>query len=118
MAQQRFERHSDPAVLAIERVLETERVSDEKLRDCRQRAQVLVAAARDRAEAITRRADARISKLHASYLQRIGQDIAALGRPPAPAAEVTKGPGDIAALAQAAKQLAAKLTGGEDEPPC
>lgn len=117
MVQQRFETHGDPAVSAIERVLEAERASEERLRDCKRRAQALVAAARDRAEAIRRRAGARISKLHASYHRRIAQDIAALGGPPASTAEISEGRRDVAALRQAAERLAAKLTGGEDESP-
>lgn len=118
MAQQRLERQSDPAVLAIQRVLEAERASEEKLRDCRQRAQALTAAGRDRAQKIARRADARISKLQASYLRRIEQSIGALARPPAPIAEVDERPGDMAALAQAARRVAERLTSGEDEPLC
>lgn len=112
MAQQR--RHSDPAALGIERVLEAERLGEQKLRDARQQAQAALASARARAEAIGRRADTRIAKLHASYRQQIEREIAALAPP---AAEPSKGPDDVAAWKRAAKRVASKLTGAEGEPP-
>lgn len=117
MPPQWFETDSDRVDKEIQRVLEAERACEEKLQDCRRRAQRQVAAARGRAEAIARRTDARLAKLRASHLQKIEREIAVLGRSPEPAAEVAKKAEDIAALARVAERVAVKLTGREDEPP-
>ena len=68
----------------------------------------LLSGAREQAAAVTRRADARISKLHAAYLSKISAEIANLPTPQAAACETV----DDADLARAARRLAAKLTGG------
>ena len=98
----------DPVVLAIERVLQAERAGEARLRDCRAQAEALVASAREQAAAVTRRSDARISKLHAAYLSKISAEIANLPTPQAATCETV----DDADLARAARRLAAKLTGG------
>jgi len=103
------ERHHDPVVVAIERVLEAERAAETRLQDCRQQADALVTAARERAAAIIRRADARITNLHTAYLNKVSTEIAQLSDPPASGGEV--GVRDDAELAAAVQRLAAKLTG-------
>jgi hypothetical protein len=105
---QQSEQQRDPAAFAIERVLHAERAADAKLLECRQQAEALLAAAREQAAAIARRVDARISRLHTAYLEKIDSAAAALATPP-PAATGT-GASD-SELAKAAHRLAAKLTG-------
>lgn len=102
--------HSDPVVAAIERVLGAERDGEARLCDVRQQAEALLAAARARAAVIARRADARISKLHAAYLHKIQQDIDKLAGTHTVASEVADNPYDLGALSDAACRLAAKLT--------
>lgn len=98
----------DPAALAIERVLHAERAADVQLSECRQQAETLVAAAREHAAAIGRRVDARISRLHTAYLEKIDSAAAELATPP-PSGTGT-GASD-SELAKAAHRLATKLTG-------
>lgn len=98
----------DPVVLVIERVLKAERAGEALLRDYRAEAEALVASAREQAAAVTRRADARISKLHAAYLSQISAEIANLPTPEAAACETV----DDAELTRAARRLVAKLIGG------
>jgi vacuolar-type H+-ATPase subunit H len=102
--------HSDPVVAAIERVLGAERDGEARLRDDRQQAEALLAAARAEAAAIARRADARISKLHAAYLQKIQQDIEKLAGPHTAATERADSPYEQDALSDAARRIATKLT--------
>lgn len=111
MAWHRSEQQSDPTVAAMERVLKAERAAEAKLRDCRQQAAAIVAAARERAGGIARRADARISKLHMAYMQKIGRDIALLASQSAVPGDGARDSVEAAVLAQAARRLAAKLTG-------
>ena len=98
----------DPVVQAIERVLQAERAGEARLGDCRTQAETLVSGAREQAATVTRRADARISKLHAAYLSKISAEIANLPTPQAAVCETV----DDANLATAGRRLAAKLTGG------
>ena len=98
----------DPVVLAIERVLQAERAGEARLRECRIQAETLIAGAREQAAAVTRRSDARISKLHAAYLSKISAEIANLPTPQAATCDIV----DDADLMRAARRLAAKLTGG------
>jgi hypothetical protein len=112
MADQADEQPSDPVVAAIERVLKTERAGVEALRKSADDAQRLLTVTRAQAAALARRADQCISKLHTAYLQKIDRDIRALAQ-----AQTTPGgdadkPYDTAALAEAARRIAAKLTGG------
>ena len=104
------EQQRDPATVAIERVLQAERAAEAKLSECQQQAETLVAAAREQAAALAKRVDARISKLHAAYLQKVDRNIAE--RPSQLSASTGVGP--ITAdseLARAAHRLAAKLAG-------
>ena len=86
MAQQLSDPPGDPVVAAIERVLGAERDGEAGLREDRQQAESLAAAARAQAAAIARRADACISKLHTAYLQKIQHDIEKLAKANGPAA--------------------------------
>jgi vacuolar-type H+-ATPase subunit H len=101
---------SDPVVGAIERVLGAERDGEATLRDVRQQAEALLAAARAEAAVIARRADARISKLHAAYLHKIQQEIEKLTGSHTVASEVANNTYDLGVLSNAACRLAAKLT--------
>src|ERR1035438_5171295 len=101
--------HSDPVIAAIERVLGAERDGEARLRDDRQQAEGLLAAARAEAAAIARRAEARISKLHAAYFRKIQQDIEKPAGPYTVATELAHNPYDLAALSDAARRIAAKL---------
>jgi hypothetical protein len=103
------EQEHDPIVVAIERVLEAERAAERHLQECRQQANALVTAARERAAAIIRRADARIAKMHTAYLSKVSAEIAVLSHPSASGGEDRAF--DDAELAAAAQRLAAKLTG-------
>jgi vacuolar-type H+-ATPase subunit H len=110
MAPQSERQHNDPVVAAIERVLKVERDGIKTLRESEERARRLLADARAQAAAIAQRTDACIAKLHAAYLDKVEREITAL----APAAEATDGNSgyDRRALADAARRLAARLTGG------
>jgi hypothetical protein len=112
MAQQRPD--SDPAVKAIERVLQAERASEQKLEDCKAQAQAILAAARERAAAITRRADARLSRIHTAFLQKLQAELVSLQAPSTGAD--AGGCHDGAALQAAAARVAAQLTGDDLEP--
>jgi vacuolar-type H+-ATPase subunit H len=108
MAQRQIDQGQDPVVAAIERVLEAERTAEVTLRNCQQQAEGLVAAARERAAAITRRADTRISRLHTAYFNKVSAEVAKLAD--APIGEAVGGTIDDAKLIAAVQRLAAKLT--------
>jgi vacuolar-type H+-ATPase subunit H len=97
---------SDPVIGAIERVLQAERVAEQTLNDCRERARTILAAARNQAQEITRRADARISRVHTLYLHKVQEEIGKL----LPAQEVENRASQTV-LKDAISRLAAKLTG-------
>ena len=101
----------EPVVVAMERVLEAERRLETMLQSCRQQANAVVAAARERAAAISRRTDARITKLHTAYLAKVRSDIASLANPAQAESQILEGFADDAELSGAARRLAAKLTG-------
>lgn len=101
----------DPVIAAIERVLKSEQAGAEQLRASQERGQQLLAEARARAQAIEMRADARISRLHADYLQKLQRDIDTLAQSYSP----RRSDGDAAyraRLAKAARLVAATLIGG------
>jgi len=103
---------SDPVVVAIEHVLKVEREGAERLQQSQEHAGQLLTQARDQAVAIERRADARISRLHNLYLQKVQREIDVLAES---TASVGGNGGDDdrqAALVRAAQRVAAKLTGG------
>ena len=96
----------DPIVAAMEMVLEAERESERKLVDCRCKTDAIIAAAHERAAEIARRANARISRIHAAYLQKIEAEIGGLSQ----AAAADPARHDEAALIGAVRRLAAKMT--------
>jgi vacuolar-type H+-ATPase subunit H len=97
----------DPAIRAIESVLQAEHAAAQRLEDCKRRAKSLLATARGQTHEIMRRTDARISRVHTFYLQKIQDEIAGLA--PVPAVEPHRA--SEASLLAAASRLAAKLTG-------
>ena len=102
------QRRSDTA--AIERVLKAERDGVAALRQSAEEADQLLAQARVQAGDIARRTDNLISKLHAAYLQKLQGDLQQFAT-----AEPANGGHsyDSAALTEAARRVAAKLTGGK-----
>lgn len=112
MARRQIEHELDPVSAAIERVLAAERSAEVTLRTYRQQADALLAAARERAAAITRQADVRISKLHTAYFNKVSTEVAKLTDAPASAGEAIAGSMEDARLVGAAQRVAAKLTGG------
>jgi len=112
MAHQQDHDQGDPVVAAIERVLSVEHDGVEQLRHGREHAERLLAQARSQAEAIARRADVRISNMHSSYLQKLQRDIDNLAQSGVSAGEQVGNTYDRARLVQAARRVAAKLTGG------
>lgn len=111
MAEQHEQQHSDPVVAAIEHVLKTERDGVETLRRSEDEARRLLTQARTQAAAVARRADRCISRLHTAYLQKIERDIQTLTASHAASGARTDKAYDIKALTQAARRVAAKLTG-------
>jgi hypothetical protein len=105
------QKSNDPVAAAIERVLKTEREGVEALRRSEADAQHLLTQARAQAAAIARRADQRIARLHTAYLQKVERDIKKLAAAHASSGSTGK-TYDAAALKDAARRVAAKLTGG------
>ena len=112
VGEQRDTDRDDPVVTAIERVLKIEREGAEMLRRSADDAQRLLTETRAHGAALARRADARISKLHTAYQQKVERDISALKQSHAISGPRAEAPYDAAELAAAAQRLAAKLTGG------
>ena len=110
MARQSDEQPGDPVVAAIERVLKVERDGVKTLRESEDAARQLLAEARAQAANIAQRTDARISRLHAAFLQKVERDIAALAANQ-PSNDASAGY-DRAALEAAVRRVAARLTGG------
>jgi molecular chaperone GrpE (heat shock protein) len=104
---QEQQRHSDTA--AIERVLKAERDGVSALQKSTKEAEQALSRARAEASDIARRTDSLISKLHAAYLRKIQNDLQQFA---------TKEPlqpnqlYDADALAETARRVAARLTGG------
>jgi hypothetical protein len=111
MAAAREQPPGDPVVTAIERVLKTERDGVEALRRSEQQARDLMAQARAQAATIGARADRCIARLHAGYFRKIQREIETLAGSDASANDVAD-PADTATLVDAARRVAAKLTGG------
>jgi hypothetical protein len=112
MAGQHEQHHSDPVVAAIERVLKTEREGVETLRRSEEDAHRRLTRARAQVAAVARRADRCIARLHTAYLQKIERDIQTLAASHALSGAAADTSYDAAALAAAARRVAAKLTGG------
>jgi hypothetical protein len=106
---ERTQQTRDPTVLAMEAVLEAERAGEIRVEACRRQADAAVAAAREQAAAIARRADMRLSRVHARYLGRLDAQAATLTSASA-ANDVADTRLDDAALVAVARRLAAKLT--------
>ncbi|MCF8476155.1 MAG: hypothetical protein K9G60_03940 [Pseudolabrys sp.] len=109
MARQPEQHRSDPVVAAIERVLKTERDGVEALRQSAAESERLLTQARAQAADIARRTDNLISRLHAAYLQKVQAELQQFA-----AADPVDGDRlyNPTTLAEAARQVAAKLTGG------
>jgi vacuolar-type H+-ATPase subunit H len=103
---------SDAITAAIEHVLKLERDGMEQLRLSHEQAHQILSQARDRAAAIGMRADARITKLHNLYLQNLQREVDLLAESGHGSDENPANGYDRTALTQAARRLAAKLTGG------
>jgi hypothetical protein len=112
LGDQRDDPHSDPVVAAIERVLKTEREGVATLRKSAEDAQRLLTETRAQAAALARRVDRCIARLHTAYLQKVERDIQALKASHGASRADAGGPYEAAALAAAARRVAANLTGG------
>ena len=108
-------RSANASTAAVEAVLRAEGAAEERIRQARRDAAALVAAARAREEAIARRADARISRVHIAYMARIDQEIARLEAALAPASGAGSDDAEAAALTRVIERLAGELTGRTDE---
>jgi vacuolar-type H+-ATPase subunit H len=111
MLQEQSKHAPDPVVAAMERVLEAEREAERKLAECRQKADAIIAAARERGAEITQRANARLSKTHAAYIEKIGSEIGRL-RQGAVTADAAAARHDGSFLIGAVRRLAANMTSG------
>ena len=98
--------YSDTA--AIERVLKAERDGVAALQQSAEEADRLQAQARAQAGDIDRRTDTLISRLHAAYLKKIQNDLLHYSQTDTLQADH---PYDASALSEAARQVAARLTG-------
>ncbi len=110
MARQEEPHRGDPVIAAMEHVLKAEREGVEHLHASRETAERLLTEARAEAASIARRADARISRIHAAYLKKIETEIEHLGQS-APDRDDTVDAHDHATLEAAARRVAAALTG-------
>ena len=110
MPGQRDQQRSDPVVAAIERVLKVERGGAQQLQQSQEQARQLLSEARTQAAGIARRADACISQLYSNYLQKMQRDIEKLAQSSL-SSDVRYSAYDRAMLVQAARRVAAKLTG-------
>ncbi len=110
MARQGDQQQSDPVVAAIGRVLKTERDGAVELQQSQEQARQLLSQARAQAAAIARRADASISRLYSSYLQKVQRDIEQLTQSSL-ASDTHDNAHDRAMLVRAVRRVAAKLTG-------
>jgi len=110
MAGQQDHQQGDPVTAAIARVLKIERDGVQQLQHSQEQAQLLLVRARAQAAAISRRADACISRLHNSYLQKVQHNIEMLAQSNL-SSERADHTYDRARLVQTAHRVAAKLTG-------
>lgn len=109
MLQEQSKHAPDPVVAAMEKVLEAEREAERKLAECREKADAIIAAARERGAEIAHRANARLSKIHAAYMEKIESEIGRLRRT-AVAADAAAPRHDGSLLIGAVQRLAAKMT--------
>jgi vacuolar-type H+-ATPase subunit H len=111
MVGQQGQQQNDPAAAAIEHVLKVESDGVQQLQRSQEHAQQLLAQARAQAAAVGRRADVCISQLHNSYLQKVQRNIERLVQSTT-LSEHADDAYDRMTLVQAARRVAAKLTGG------
>lgn len=112
MGRQHGGQQSDAITTAIEHVLKLERDGMEQLRLSQEQARRILSQARERAAAIGMRADARITKLHNLYLQNLQREVDLLAESGPGSNENPANGYGHAALTEAARRLATKLTGG------
>jgi len=112
MRGKQVEPQNDPAVAAIERVLKVERDGVQQMQHTQEHARHLQSQAGAQAAAIAQRADARISQLHNTYLQKVQREIEGLAQSTLSSDEHADNAYDRVTLVQAARRVAAKLTGG------
>jgi len=102
----------------IERVLDAERECEKILEQARKSAEALIVAARAREEAIRKRADARIVRLHEAMKRRVDAEMARMRAEYEQSDAPAPGEADYAigqeALREAVGRLAAEMTGGGD----
>ncbi|MGO9172543.1 MAG: hypothetical protein ACLP7P_11335 [Rhodomicrobium sp.] len=104
-------RRPDDAGAAIQNVLEADRQGAQRVAQCHRLAAQKLAAARTRAEAISRRADERVAQLQVRYLKLTDERVAllegaALQTAATPSAEIEP-------VTAAAEQLAVMLTSSQ-----
>jgi vacuolar-type H+-ATPase subunit H len=110
MAGQQDHEQGDPVTAAIARVLKIERDGVQQLQHSQEQAQLLLARARAQAATIARQADACISQLHNSYLQKVQRNIESLAQSNL-SSERADHAYDTVTIVQTAHRVAAKLTG-------
>lgn len=102
----------------IERVLDAERDCEKILDEARRKAEALIIEARTRDEAIRKRADARIVRLHEAIKRQVDGEIARMRAEYEQSGATAPGEADYAigndALREAVCRLAADMTGGGD----
>lgn len=107
---QKEQEERDPSIANIEYALKAERDGLQLLRETKEHAGRLLSEARAKALAIAQHADARIARLHSSYLQKVERDIAGLSEFNLASAQRRVESYAQATLARAARRVAAKLT--------
>ena len=106
---------TNSSTVAVEAVLRAEGAAEERIRQARRDAGAVMAAARARAEAIMRKADARISRAHVSQMAAVEAEIARLETALVPLADIEPSDEEHAALTRVIRRLAAELTGQTDD---
>ncbi|KAB2911554.1 MAG: hypothetical protein F9K29_22225 [Hyphomicrobiaceae bacterium] len=99
---------ADAVALAMKHVLQAEHEGASRVAECQRSAADRLQAARVRAEAISRRADARIARLHAAYTARIMKQVQQVSDPGAPAHGGSES--DMGSIAHAIERLAVAIT--------
>jgi vacuolar-type H+-ATPase subunit H len=104
----------DATARAIERVLRAEHEAADSIEQARTQAQALLDAARDEALGTVNRAAQRIARWQQAHGDALAARLAALRAQSAVAANAVQRP-DASAIDGAAMQLAARLTGADEE---
>ena len=110
MDRQNEREEDDQSIADMEYVLKAEQDSVQLLQESNERAARILSEARAEAAAIAQHADARIARLHSSYLNKVERDIVRLAEANASIARLPRESYAPAMLAQAARRVAAKLT--------